>query len=134
LFSLEINGKSEDEQKRGVWMKDKKTKKALRAQYEERTITGGIYIIKNTHSGQILLESTTDLQGSRNRFEFAQKTGAGVSMKLQRDWSNLGAESFEFEVLETLERAETQTGEAFAEDLDVLKDYWLEKLKEKLFY
>jgi alkanesulfonate monooxygenase SsuD/methylene tetrahydromethanopterin reductase-like flavin-dependent oxidoreductase (luciferase family) len=55
-------------------------------------------------------------------------------MKLQRDWSNLGAESFEFEVLETLERAETQTGEAFAEDLDVLKDYWLEKLKEKLFY
>jgi len=39
-------------------MKDKKTKKELRAAYEARTVTGGVYIIRNTHSGQIFLEAT----------------------------------------------------------------------------
>lgn len=115
-------------------MKDKKTKKELRAQYEERTITGGVFVIRNTHSGQILLESTGDLNGSRNRFEFAKKTGAGLNLKLQRDWTHLGAEAFEFEVLESLEKGETQTGEAFAEDLEVLKEFWMEKLKDAYFY
>lgn len=115
-------------------MKDKKSKKELRAQYEERTITGGVFVIRNTHSGQILLEATGDLKGSRNRFEFAKKTGAGLNLKLQRDWTHLGAEAFEFEVLETLEKSETQTGEAFAEDLEVLKEFWMEKLKDAYFY
>lgn len=115
-------------------MKDKKSKRALRAQYEERTVTGGVFVIRNTQSGQILLESTTDLKGSRNRFDFARKTGAGVNLKLQRDWTHLGGDQFEFEVLETLDKSETQTGEAFAEDLDVLKEFWKEKLKDAYFY
>lgn len=115
-------------------MKDKASKKALRAQYQERTITGGVYVIRNTHSGQILLESTTDLQGSRNRFDFAKKTGAGLNLKLQRDWNHLGADSFEFEVLEALEKGGAQTGESFAEDLALLEAFWKEKLKEAYYY
>ena len=50
-------------------------RKELLSQYRERTITGGVYAIKNTLTGKIYLESSTDINASRNRFDFSRKTG-----------------------------------------------------------
>jgi hypothetical protein len=110
------------------------SKKELAAQYKEREVIGGVYITKNTVSGKMLLEATADLRGAGNRFEFAQKTGSCVNAKLQRDWTELGADKFIFEVLEELKKEPAQTPEEFNEDIAVLKEIWLEKLMGEQLY
>jgi hypothetical protein len=103
-------------------------RKELKQRYEQRKIVGGVYLIKNTRGGKTLLEAATDIRGSRNRFDFSQKTGSCTYMRLQEDWKRLGADSFVFEVLEEHEKGDSQTMEEFQSDISVLKDLWVEKL------
>ena len=88
---------------------------------------GGVYAFKNRVTGRSLLLSAQDLQGSKNRFEFAQKTGSCVHPRLKEDWEVYGGKAFRFEILEELEKMETQTPDEFKEDIRVLLEIWLEK-------
>lgn len=107
---------------------DKPNKNELKARYKERTMIGGVYVVRNTQNGKFLLESAQDIQGSKNRFDFSQKTNSCVSMKLQKDWAEQGAQTFAFELLEELTKGETQTDAEFKADLQILKEMWAEKL------
>ncbi len=112
----------------------KEDKKEKLAQYKERKIVGGICVIKNTKNGKMLLSSVANLQGYKNRFEFSKLTGGCVNIKLQKDWEQFGAESFIFEVLEELEKKEAQTSEEFSDDINTLKEIWLEQLDPGKLY
>lgn len=113
---------------------EKTNKKELQAAYKERKVIGGIYVIKNTSNEKMLLQSTADLQGSRNRYEFTRKIGSFTHLKLQEDWRELGSAAFQFEVLEELEKMETQTTREFADDLKTLFEIWFEKLDSEKLY
>jgi len=76
------------------------------------------------------LDCATDLQGRINRFEFSRKTGSCVDLKLQKDWVTFGKEKFVFEVLEELEKGETQSMNEFKEDIEILKLMWVDKLAQ----
>ena len=115
-------------------MKDSDRKKELQSQYKERQIIGGVYLIRNTLKNKLLLEATLDLQGRINRFQFAQKTGSCVDMKLQNDWAEQGSGQFVLEVLEELKKGETQTRAEFEADLDLLKGIWRQKLAAENLY
>ena len=115
-------------------MNSKQTKKELQDKYKEREIIGGVYAIKNTMNNKIFLDVATDLRGIKNRFEFAQKTGSCIHVKLRDDWNNYGSGQFVFEVLEELTKGDTQTAEGFKEDLIFLKDMWFDSLSEREFY
>ena len=114
-------------------MKNQNRKQLLEA-YKERKIVGGICAIKNTANGKMFLSGVTDLQGSKNRFEFSQATGSCVDFKLQKDWDKFGKEVFIFEVLEELEKGETQTSKEFSDDIKTLKEMWLEKVDPNNLY
>ncbi|MDR1194176.1 MAG: GIY-YIG nuclease family protein [Peptococcaceae bacterium] len=101
------------------------TKKELAAAYRSREVVGGVFAVRNTIHGKILLEATADLQGSRNRFAFMKRTGSCYHLKLQAEWSE--TPPFEFEVLEELAKGPTQTDGEFKEDLETLRTLWLEK-------
>ena len=109
-------------------------KKKLTAMYKEREIVGGVYVIKNTLNNKLLVEGATDLNSSRNRFEFAQKTGSCVYVKLQDDWAKQEHGQFVFEVLEEIKKGENQTNAGFKEDIELLRDMWLEKLSDENLY
>lgn len=115
-------------------MSNGKSRKELIAQYKEREIIGGVYIIRNTQNNKILLKADANLQGSKNRFEFSQKTGACIELKLQVDWNKDGGKQFVLEVLEELKKSETQTEEEFKTDINILKEIWLDKLSDRDFY
>jgi hypothetical protein len=115
-------------------MKDARTKKELQAQYKERQVIGGVYVVKNTWNNKLLLEAATDLQGSKNRFDFAKSTGSCVHTKLYADWTEQGSGDFIYEVLEELEKGETQTDKEFKADIDLLREMWLEKLSDSELY
>ncbi|SKC72104.1 GIY-YIG nuclease family protein [Maledivibacter halophilus] len=113
---------------------EKKDRKEKIVAYKERKIVGGVFIIKNIINGKMLILTSTDLYGCKNRFEFSQKTGSCVYMKLQSDWKKLGGEAFTFEILEKLEKKDTQTPKEFKEDIKVLEEIWLEKLGSHKLY
>ena len=113
---------------------DAKSRKELRSRYMEREITGGVYAIKNKISNKLLVESTVDMQGVKNRFEFSQKTGNCIYHKLREDWAESGGGQFAFETLEELKKGDAQTQAEFMEDVALLKNMWLEKLSSESLY
>lgn len=82
----------------------------------------------------MLLACTADLKGSLNRFEFSQKTGGCVYLKVQEDWRKFGADAFSFEVVEELEKGDAQSMNEFKEDLEVLLEIWLDKFGDRQLY
>jgi hypothetical protein len=96
-------------------------------------VKGGVFAVRNTASGKLLLEHTADIQGSANRFEFMKKTGSCYNLKLQKDW-DAGAPAFEFEILEELEKGSEQTDSEFRADLATLRELWLDKLSGSELY
>ena len=113
---------------------DSISKKDLIAQYKDRDKVGGVYLIRNTQNNRLILDSATDLGSIKNRFEFSLKTGSCVYMKLQKDWAAQGGAGFVFEVLEEIEKTNSQTDEGFKADVDLLREMWLEKLSGEDFY
>ena len=116
-------------------MDDKKaTRKELQEQYKERKVIGGVYAVRNTRKNKLLVETSTDLQGSKNRFEFAKATGSCIHTKLYADWAEQGSGDFVYEALEELDKGDAQTSEAFKADVELLKEMWLEKLSGSELY
>lgn len=113
---------------------DKQDRRDKIAAYKARPITGGVFCIKNTITGRILLQAATDLHGCKNRFDFSQMTGSCIEHRLQQDWKQYGAQAFAFEILDTMEKKETQTSREFRDDIDALLESWREKLQENPQY
>ena len=107
-------------------------KKEMKAAYKEREIVGGVYVIRNTQSGRKFLDATTDMRGSRNRFDFAQKNNICTDKRIEDDWKKSGAAAFVFEALEELTKGAAQTVEDFQADVATLKELWLEKLSAEM--
>lgn len=87
----------------------------------------GVYQVRNTRSGKVFIGTSADLPAMLNRQQAQLKFGAHPNRELQRDWKELGADAFSFEVLDTLPEPE-QPGYDPAADLRILEEMWLEKL------
>ena len=107
---------------------EKQDRRAHIAAYKALPQQGGIYQIRNTTTGRILLHWTAEMQGSKNRFDFAVLTDSCVDYALQSDWKQYGKQVFAFEVLEARAQKETQTLPAFRADLKKRFEQWQEKL------
>ena len=101
---------------------DKQRKKQLLQSYKAQPSVGGVYAITNVVTGKRILSITTDLRGSRNRFEFSQQMNSCVHPQLQDDWARLGGQSFRFDVLESLTQREGQADADFRDELKALFD------------
>ncbi len=68
----------------------------------------GVYQVRNTKSGKVMIASSPNLPAIFNRLRMELETGGyRKHPELQDDWNTLGAEAFEFEVLEELEPPDT---------------------------
>lgn len=105
------------------------SKKTLKAQYKNRIVVGGVFCIRCDAAGEAWLRSTTDLQGSQNRFAFSVTTDLCPEACMASAWKQYGAAGFSFEVLETLQKKDTQTDREFSDDVAILFEIWAEKLK-----
>ncbi|GBG57585.1 nuclease [Sporomusaceae bacterium FL31] len=102
-------------------------KKELKLAYKETPPPMGVYQIKNTVNGKILVGSGMNLPGKHNSCLFQLKINRHPNTELQADWNTAGPTAFTFEILETLkyqELPESQWRKAIAE----LEDKWLAKL------
>ena len=105
------------------------SKKALKAQYKNRTVVGGVFCIRCEAASAAWIRATTDIQGSKNRFAFSSSTNFCPESCMAQIWKQHGASAFSFEVLEEIEKKEAQTDREFSDDVAVLLELWTEKLK-----
>jgi hypothetical protein len=108
---------------------DKARRKALTEQFEQAAPVAGVYRIANQRTGKLLLGSTPNLAGLRNRFEFARSTesAAALDPRLREEIARYGFDAFTFEALDTLEVEPAMTREQIAADLATLEALWREK-------
>ncbi|MCX7709521.1 MAG: DUF2087 domain-containing protein [Clostridia bacterium] len=102
-------------------------KMELKQAYKEIKTEAGIYQIKNIKNGKIYVESTMNLK-TINGKKIELERGHHWNRLLQADLKEHGPETFEFEVLEVLEKKE----DGFFDEKDALKKLeqkWLEKLQ-----
>lgn len=102
-------------------------RKARIRQYKETLPPAGVFRVRNTATGKSLVGSSANLPGTLNRHRFQLEHGSHPSRELQADWSALGPDAFQFEVLDQLKPSDKPDSDA-TEDLRVLKELWFEKL------
>ncbi|WP_437744206.1 metalloregulator ArsR/SmtB family transcription factor [Sorangium sp. So ce302] len=103
------------------------TRKEMKRKYLETPKQAGIFQVKNTVNGKVLLGSSTNLHGPLNKHRFALSIGAHQNQALQRDWQQHGADAFTFEVLEVVQQKD-EPGFSVADELTLLEQIWLERL------
>lgn len=101
--------------------------KELTRNYKETRRPMGIFCVRNTVTGQVLIGSSMDLPGILNRQRWQLEQGGHPNRALQNDWNTLGPQSFAFETLDTLSAPEDPAYQP-ANDLKELLDMWMEKL------
>jgi hypothetical protein len=90
----------------------------------------GLYQIKNLINGKIFIGGAKNLPGKINGQKFQLNLGSHMNAELQKDYTELGEANFLFEVLDYLEPKE-DSNYNYTEDLEVLKEMWIEKLSTK---
>jgi hypothetical protein len=102
-------------------------RKALIREYKETKRPIGVYCIRNTVNGKLLIGTSRDLPSILNRQQMQLRAGSHTNQSLQKDLREYGAEAFEVEVLDTLELHEQGDYDPAA-DLRILEQMWLDKL------
>ena len=105
-----------------------KTRKELNREYQERPKPAGVFQVKNTVNGKVLLGSSLNLDGALNGHKFMLKVGSHRNKELLADWNKYGADKFVFEILEDV-RVRDEPNFNLGDELTLLEMIWLEKLQ-----
>ena len=71
-----------------------KSRKELNREYMELPKSAGVFQVKNTVNGKVLLGSSLNLEGALNGHRFTLKIGSHRDKAPQEDWNTYGAENF----------------------------------------
>ena len=105
-------------------------RKAIKREYKETYRSAGVYQLRNTTNGRVLIGSSANLPGIWNRLRMQLDTGMyAMYPELQREWKEAGGTAaFVFEVLEELEPPEGPGWDP-SDDLAALQALWIEQLQ-----
>jgi hypothetical protein len=96
--------------------------------YQGREKSAGVFQVKNTVNGKVLLGSSLNLEGPLNRHRFMLTIGGHTNRELQQDWNTHGPEAFVFEVLEVVKVSDAPHFN-LGDELTLLEQIWLEQLQ-----
>jgi len=105
-----------------------KSRKELNREYVERVKPSGVFQVKNIVNNKVWLGSSLNLEGSLNKHKFMLKIGSHTNKALQKDWDELGADQFVFEILEEVKVIDHPNFN-LKDELTLLEEIWLEKLQ-----
>ena len=100
----------------------------IKRAYKEAPKQAGVFQIKNTVTGRVYLGSSLNLHGPLNKHRFTLKYGSHDVPALQKDYNELGAEAFLFEVLAVVKPSEDPSFN-LGNELAALEQLWIQKLE-----
>ena len=106
----------------------KNDNKRLKQEYKQARRSFGVFLIRNTTNDKVYIASGMDIQGIINRHKFALSMGGHQSKELQKDWNELGADKFEFEIVDQMDPGD-EPGFDARRDLQFMEEMWLEKFQ-----
>ena len=104
-----------------------KSKKDLIREYKEQPKRAGVFMVKNTANGKVLLGSSLNLDGPLNSHKFMLSIGSHRNKALQQDWNEYGADKFVFEILDVV-KVKDEPGFNVSDELTLLEQIWIEEL------
>ena len=96
--------------------------------YKNTEIPAVIYQIKNTANNKVFVGSSMNYKSVINGQRFQLETGSHRLTELQQDWEKYGAETFEFQILDTLKQKDDPYFDS-RDALEKLEQQWLDKLQ-----
>ena len=87
----------------------------------------GVYQVRNTVNGKLLIGVSVDLPSMLNRQQSQLRMGGHPNKELQKDWVEFGPDAFEFQILDTLTPPDRPDYDPKG-DLKALEELWLDKL------
>lgn len=102
-------------------------KKQIISDYKSKRAVGGVYAIVCSGNQRRCVKASPDIGGIKNRYQFAMAIKGCPDPVFRKEWEAYGSESFSLHILEELEMKEDQSAREFAEELELLRDLWLEK-------
>jgi group I intron endonuclease len=105
-----------------------KSKQDIIREYKERKKPAGVFQIRNTVNGKVLLGSSFNLEGPLNSHKFMLTIGSHRNPALQKDWNKYGADKFIFEILEQV-KVKDDPDFNLNDELTLLEQIWIEKLQ-----
>ena len=103
-------------------------KKELIRQYKETPPPMGVFQIKNTVNGKLLLVKALNIPGIMNGRLMELRRGGHRNHELQADWNKYGEDAFVFETLATIKPADYPPEQWPSAVAELLK-LWLEQLQ-----
>ena len=103
-------------------------KKKLKEEYKNMVPPKGVFAFRNIKTGRVFLGSSLNLKNKDATLKMMLKVGNHFNRALQEDWNKYGEESFEYEILETLELNEDPTYN-YNEELEILEMLWIDKFQ-----
>jgi len=96
----------------------------------------GVYLLRNTVTGRILVGSSSDLRSVRNKLDFGQSTSSpGVlDRRMASDAHEYGMGALALEVLDVLTLTAEMSPARVMADLKELEALWREKLSDVPHY
>jgi hypothetical protein len=88
------------------------------AEYKNRKIPRGTFVVRFAEEGPVFVDATPDLNAAKNMLLFTLRNGLHTNKQLQAEWNTHGEATFRYEVLEKLD-----------DDLEQMT--WRDLLKEK---
>ena len=104
-----------------------KTKKELKEEHRRYKPIIGVFQIKNTLSGKVLIEGSTDINSKWNRYQMELKFGNHRNANLQKDWDEFKADNFTFTILSKLKYKEEENTN-YSEEVKLLREMIIEEL------
>ena len=105
-----------------------KSKKDINREFKEREKPAGVFQVKNTVNGKVLLGSSLNLEGPLNGHKFMLTIGSHRNKVLQQEWNEYGPDKFIFEILEVV-KVKDDPNFNLSDELTLLEQIWLEKLQ-----
>ncbi|MBJ6360156.1 GIY-YIG nuclease family protein [Paenibacillus sp. GCM10012307] len=105
---------------------DKNRRKELQEAYKQLKTYMGVIQVTNKVSGKIFVDTYPNLKNKWSTIQASLDMGQFPNLELQKEWKELGAESFSYEVLEQKEADDISD---MRWELKQLKKRWFEKLQ-----
>lgn len=109
-------------------MKTAPSRQERKREYKEQKKSAGVFQVKNTANGKVLLGSSLNLHGPLNSHKFMLTIGKHRNEALQKEWNAFGADKFVFEILEVVKESDDPSFDV-GDELTLLEQIWLEKLE-----
>lgn len=106
-----------------------KSRKELLNEYKNRKFRIGVFRIRNTINGKVLIDSSVDLDKIWNRHRTELSFGSHRNVSLLRDWNLYGEYAFVFEVLAEVQQSEQGTEVQFKKEAKELAKMFINEIQ-----